>query len=394
MSERDTIKKVSFENTEIAFGHKTDKELGFSIFIFKMMQSPMMVKLGTSLANLALSINLPVVGLIKNTVFKQFCGGESINDCDSSIVKLGKANIGAILDYSVEGAEEEAVFDATKDEIIKVIEKAKNTPSIPVSCMKITGVGKFGLLEKVSANQELKQNEKLEYAKLIKRVEEICRKAYDCDVPIYIDAEESWIQIAIDRLTESMMRKYNKKKAIVFTTLQMYRWDKIEHLNKLVGEARQEGFIPGIKFVRGAYMEKENERAASMGYKSPIQPDKPSTDRDYNKALEIAMENIDILEICCGTHNEESSLLLTELMAKKGLENSHPHIYFSQLYGMSDHISYNLSNAGYNVSKYLPYGPVKATIPYLSRRAEENSAIAGQMGKELTLLLREKKRRQ
>lgn len=393
MNEAEPRKKVSFENTEIAFGHKTKKELDFSILIFKMMQNPALVKLGTSMANFALSARLPVTGLIKKTIFSQFCGGESIDDCDAAIVKLGKANIGAILDYSVEGADTEEVYDATKNELLQVIEKAKNTPSIPVSCMKITGVGRFDLLAKVSENKELSQAEKLEYAKVIRRVEEICRKAYDCNVPIYIDAEESWIQIAIDRLTESMMRKYNKKKAIVFTTLQMYRWDKLDHLKKLLAEARQENFKPGIKFVRGAYMEKENERASKMGYKSPIQPNKESSDKDYNEALKVAVDNIDILEICCGTHNEYSSMLLTELMAEKGLPNNHAHIYFSQLFGMSDHISYNLSNSGYNVSKYLPYGPVKATIPYLSRRAEENTAISGQMGKELSLLLKEKARR-
>lgn len=385
--------QISFENTEIAFSNKSDRELGFSIMIFNMMKNPSLVKASTSLANFGLKIGLPIVGIIKSTIYKQFCGGVSINDCDKTIVELGKANIGAILDYSVEGEEEESAFEATHDELIRVIEKAKNTPAIPVCCMKITGIGRFGILEKVQSGQELSLKEKKEYAKVVARVDNICQTAYSANVPIYIDAEESWIQLSIDRLAESMMRKYNKQKAIVFTTLQMYRWDKIDHLKKLISEAQKEKFKVGIKFVRGAYMEKENDRAQKMGYKSPIQPSKKSTDADFNKALNIAIDHLDCLEICCGTHNEYSSKYLTELMFAKDIPNNHSSIYFSQLYGMSDQISFNLSNAGYNVSKYLPYGPVKSTMPYLTRRAEENTSIAGQMGKQLELLIKEKERR-
>jgi len=384
---------ISFENTAIAFGHKSDKELNFSIWMFKLMQNQTLVKWSTSLANIALKLRLPISAIVKATIFKQFCGGETISECDKAIISLGKAEIGAILDYSIEGAQDEKTFDATTEELIRNSDKAAESPHIPVTCMKLTGIIRFGLLEKVSAEEELNEQEKQEYGRGVKRVHRICERAYSNNVPIYIDAEETWIQPAIDRLAEGMMRQYNKQKAIVFTTLQMYRHDQLDHLDLLLDQAKREGFIAGVKFVRGAYLEKENTRAAKMGYPTPMQPDKESTDRDYNKALEVSIENIAYISICAGTHNEYSSAYLTELMKKSDIPVNHPHIYFSQLYGMSDHISYNLANQGYLVSKYLPYGPVKATMPYLIRRAEENTAIAGQMGKELDLLLKEKIRR-
>ncbi len=384
---------ISFDNTAIAFGHKTDKELDFSIWLFKLMQNQALVKWSTSAAQLALYLRLPISGIVKATVFRQFCGGETIADCDKAIISLGKAGIGAILDYSIEGAQDEETFDSTTEELLKNSDKASSSPHIPVTCMKLTGIIRFGLLEKVSADVELSDIEKQEYSRGIRRVHKICERAHRNNVPIYIDAEETWIQPAIDRLAEGMMRQYNTEKAIVFTTMQMYRHDQIDHLNKLLEEAQREGFIAGVKFVRGAYLEKENERASKLGYPTPMQPNKESSDRDYNRALEIGVKHINQIAICAGTHNEESSQYLTELMKESGLPNNHPHIYFSQLYGMSDHISYNLANRGYQVSKYLPYGPVKATMPYLIRRAEENTAIAGQMGKELLLLTKEKNRR-
>lgn len=384
---------IAFENTAIAFEHKSNKELNFSIFIFKLMNNAKVVSILTSLTKIALKLHLPISPIVKATIFKQFCGGTSINDCDATIDQLGKAGIGAILDYSVEGAEEEEVFDTTKNELIKIIQKAKNNHHIPVSCMKVTGIARFSLLEKLSNGNELNENEKEEYRRVVIRFQEICNTAKQSNVPVYVDAEESWIQPAIDRLAESMMRIYNKEQAIIFTTLQMYRWDKLEHLNKLIEEAKHESFVVGVKFVRGAYMEKENERALKLGYKTPIQPNKEASDNDYNKALEIAINNINHISICAGTHNESSSMYLTQLMENHAISKNDKRIYFSQLYGMSDHISYNLAKYGYNVSKYLPYGPVNSTVPYLIRRAEENSSISGQMGKELSLLLAEKSRR-
>jgi proline dehydrogenase len=259
--------------------------------------------------------------------------------------------------------------------------------------MKMTAIGSFELLEKITSNDVLSKDEQREWDKMKNRLEVICKASYEADKPIYIDAEESWIQAAVDRLAEEMMSKYNKNKAIVFTTLQLYRWDRIDYFKQLIEQARSGSYKLGIKIVRGAYLEKERERARRLGYKSPINDTKAETDREYNKALEIFIENIDVVEICVGTHNEESCKLLVQAMAENKLLNNHPHIYFSQLYGMSDNISFNLANAGYNVSKYLPFGPVESTLPYLARRAEENTAIAGQMSKELEIIVKERRRR-
>jgi len=384
---------VSFEDTSIAFRHKTDKDINFSIWLFKLMQNPALVKLSTGAAQLALKLKLPISGIVKATIFKQFCGGETIEDCEKTIVSLGKGNIGAILDYSIEGAQDEQTFDATTEELLRISDRAKKSPHIPVTCMKLTGIIRFGLLEKVSSQEKLSDGEKQEYSRGVKRVHKICERAFVNDVPIYIDAEESWIQPAIDRLAEGMMRQYNSKKAIVFTTMQMYRHDQLNHLQQLLDQAKREGFIAGVKFVRGAYLEKENSRAQKMGYTTPMQPNKASSDKDYNEALRLCIQQLNHISICAGTHNEDSSLLLTQLMREFDIPKNHPHVYFSQLYGMSDHISFNLANQGYLVSKYLPYGPVASTMPYLIRRAEENTSIAGQMGKELQLLLKEKQRR-
>lgn len=384
---------LDFSNTELAFGHLSNKELNFSVSMFKLMQNAALMNTGIKLANLAMSLYLPISPIVKATVFKQFCGGVSLEDSLNAVAQLHQHGIGAILDYAVEGAETEPIFDATKDELIRVIQNAKTNEGIPVACMKMTGIVRFALLEKMQAKTQLTEAEKGEYRRAIDRFEEICQAATAADVPLYVDAEESWIQRAIDTWIEARMRVYNKEKAIIFTTLQMYRWDKMEHLEKLITESKKEGWYLGVKFVRGAYLEKENERAEKMGYKSPIQPNKPATDNDFNAAITLMMQNLEHVEICCGTHNEESSMLLTQQMSEKGLANNDRRIYFSQLKGMSDNISFNLAAHGYNVSKYLPYGPVKATIPYLTRRAEENSAIAGQMGRELSLLVQEKERR-
>jgi proline dehydrogenase len=257
----------------------------------------------------------------------------------------------------------------------------------------MTAIGSFDLFKKVTANDPLSTDEVREWNQVKDRFEEICEASYQADKPIYIDAEESWIQTAIDKLAEEMMAKYNCKKAIIFTTLQLYRWDRNDYFLKLIQHACSEGYNLGIKIVRGAYIEKERERAQRIGYKSPINATKAETDREYNKSVKIFIDNIDVVEICVGTHNEESCKLLLQLMAAKKFPNNHPHIYFSQLYGMSDNISFNLANAGYNVSKYLPFGPVESTLPYLARRAEENTAIAGQMSKELEIIVHERRRR-
>jgi proline dehydrogenase len=384
---------VSFKDTAIAFRGKTDKELFLSYLIFWLTKSPFLVKFLSQAAKITLAMGLPVKPIIKSTVFKQFCGGEQENEYANVVGKLGQSGIGAILDYSVEGTEDETGFESTKRELLKIIDKSKTNPDIPCTCMKMTGIGPFDLYEKITANETLTLEEQREWEKVKSRLETICKASFEADKPIYIDAEETWIQQAIDDLAEGMMSIYNKDKAIVFTTLQLYRWDRNDYFLKLIQRARTGGYKLGIKIVRGAYIEKERERAKRYGYRSPINATKEETDGEYDKAVEIFIDNIDVVEICVGTHNEASCKLLLKLMAEKNLPNDHPTIYFSQLYGMSDNISFNLANAGYNVSKYLPYGPVESTLPYLARRAEENTAIAGQMSKELEIIIKERNRR-
>ena len=384
---------VSFEDTSIAFQHKSDHELILSYLIFRLTKNPFLVKFLSQAAKFTLSIGLPVKPIIKATVFKQFCGGEKKEEYSKVIAKLSKAAIGTILDYSVEGTKDEVGFEDTKKKLLNIIEQSKANPNIPCTCMKMTAIGSFEIFEKITANDVLSKDEQREWNMVKDRLEEICKASYQADKPIYIDAEESWIQAAIDRLAEKMMSKYNKNKAIVFTTIQLYRWDRIDYFKRLIEQARSGSYKLGIKIVRGAYLEKEGERARRLGCKSPINATKSETDREYNKAVEVFIDNIDVVEICVGTHNENSCKLLVQYMAENKLANNHPHIYFSQLYGMSDNISFNLANAGYNVSKYLPFGPVESTLPYLARRAEENTAIAGQMSKELEIIVKERKRR-
>jgi proline dehydrogenase len=390
---KNTHTPVSFEDTSIAFQNKSDRELLLAYLIFGLTKSPFLVKFLSRAAKFTLSMGLPVKPLIKATVFKQFCGGEKESEYSNVIGKLGRAAIGTILDYSVEGTKDEAGFEATKKELIKIIEKSKINPNIPCTCMKMTAIGSFELFEKITAKEALDQDDEREWNRVKQRLDQICRASSMADKPIYIDAEESWIQGAIDALAEKMMSKYNTRKAIVFTTLQLYRWDRLDYLLRLIENARSGSYRLGIKIVRGAYLEKERDRARLIGYKSPVNASKSETDQEYDKAIEIFLDNMDVVEICVGTHNENSCKLLVQYMADHKIANNHPRIYFSQLYGMSDNISYNLASAGYNVSKYLPYGPVESTLPYLSRRAEENTAIAGQMSKELEIIVKERRRR-
>ena len=357
------------------------------------MGNPTLVNVGKGLTSFALAIRFPIKPFIKPTIFKHFCGGESIDECDETIAELGNFNIGTILDYSVEGIESEADFDANTKELIATILKGRGNKHIPFSVFKVTGIARFALLEKINAKTELTADEQAEFARVEKRINTICKAAFETNTPVLIDAEESWIQDCIDDLADEMMRRYNKQKAVVYNTLQMYRWDRLEFLKKSHAKAQAEGYILGVKVVRGAYMEKERDRAEKMGYKSPIQPDKAASDRDYNLAMDYCVERINEIWLVAGTHNEESSMHVAKLMQKHNIEATDPKVYFAQLYGMSDHISYNLSNAGYNVAKYVPYGPVKEVIPYLIRRAQENTSAAGQTSRELKLIIQEKQRR-
>ena len=384
---------ISFDNTEIAFQSKSKSELRKAYYLFKLMGKPLLSRLGGQIANMAIKLHIPITRLIKNTIFHQFCGGENIENCTNKINQLAIHNISTILDYSVEGKASEKDFKKTMEQTIDVLNFARGNKNIPFAVFKITGLARFQLLEKINLCEELSISEQQEYDRVIHRINKICKKAHQYKIPIMIDAEESWIQDAIDSIVETMMKTYNKEQAIVYNTIQMYRLDRLDYLKKLHEDSKENGYFIGVKVVRGAYLEKENERARKMGYPTPIQPNKKACNEDYNSALKYACENIHGISICAGTHNEKSSLLLTNLMQLYNIENNNQKIYFSQLLGMSDHISYNLANKGYNTVKYVPYGPVKEVLPYLIRRAEENRSIAGQTGRELKLIIQEIKRR-
>ncbi|MDQ3108763.1 MAG: proline dehydrogenase family protein [Bacteroidota bacterium] len=384
---------VSFDNTEIAFSGKSDADLRRSFWLFRMIGSPTFVKIGKAMTTFALNLHLPIKGMIKATIFKQFVGGETIEECNRTVEVLGKFRIGTILDYSVEGKESEMDFDACCAETIATVERAKNDLHIPFCVFKVTGLARFALLEKVSAREKLSVEEASEFKRIHQRVEKICSTAHQHGKPIFIDAEESWIQHAIDELADDMMLKLNKEKAIVYNTFQLYRKDRLGFLRKSLERAKQHNYILGAKLVRGAYMEKERARAEKMNYPSPIQDTKENTDRDYDAALHFCVGHIDRIAVCAGTHNESSSLLLVKALEEKNIVHDHPHIFFSQLLGMSDHISFNLASDNYNVAKYVPYGPVKEVLPYLIRRAQENTSVKGQTGRELSLIIKEKKRR-
>jgi proline dehydrogenase len=382
---------VSFNNTEIAFKPKSNKELKRSYWLFKLIGNPGLVKIGAKVTPLAL--NMGFKGLIRATIFKQFVGGEDIHDCDKTIAYLGKFNIGTILDYSVEGKESETDFDHCLEETLDTIKKAHPNPHIPFCVFKVTGLARFELLRKVTEKETLTDAEKKEWERVRERVHKICQAAHDARQPIFIDAEESWIQQAIDDLANENMSQFNREKVIVYNTYQMYRHDRLKYLKDTLAEAEKFGFKVGAKLVRGAYMEKERKRAVEKNYPSPIQKDKLSADVDYDLAVEFCVEHIDRMALCAGTHNEVSSLKLVELMAKHKIQNNDGRIYFSQLLGMSDHISFNLAASNYNVAKYVPYGPVKEVLPYLIRRAQENTSVKGQTGRELGLIIKEKQRR-
>lgn len=385
--------KRIFENTATAFAIKTDAELERAYFLFKLIANQPLVRIGTAVTNFAIKTNLPVEGLIRATVFDHFCGGVSEVDCMPVVDKLWEKGVSGILDYSVEGKDTEDPLDNALAVTLKILDFVKEKDAIPFAVFKPTGYGRFNLYVKKGTGEVLTTLEQEEWLRVVNRFEATCRKAHNLDVPLLIDAEESWMQDAADDLVEQMMIKYNKKKAIVFNTIQLYRWDRIDYLKKLQKKADKEGFKIGIKAVRGAYMEKENERAEELGHKSPICSSKKETDRNFDKAVSYMLEHLDTISIFAGTHNEESSYQLMKLMEEKNIPHNDPRIWFGQLYGMSDHISFNMAAAGYNVAKYLPFGPVRDVMPYLIRRAEENTSVEGQTNRELELIKKERKRR-
>lgn len=382
-----------FDDTEIAFEYRSDKDLKRADFLFSFMNSPLLTKAGMGATKLAMDWKLHVKGLIKKTIFQQFCGGETMEEAAQTASVLGKYNVGVILDYGVEGKEGETEFDHAVPEFIKAINYAASQKNIPFISLKVTGFSRFALLKKIHAGETLTGAEQQEWQRVYDRIKRICNAAYEANIMVLIDAEESWIQQPVDDLTDAMMELYNKTKVTVFNTFQMYRHDRLVFLQASDKKAIEKGYTLGAKLVRGAYMEKERARAADMGYPSPIQPDKAAADKDYDAGVLYCLERLKEIAVFIGTHNEHSCMLAARYMAEHGIPANHPHVYFSQLYGMSDNISFNLAHSGYQVAKYLPYGPVKDVIPYLLRRAQENTSVSGQTSRELSLIRKEIKRR-
>ncbi|HQV59121.1 MAG: proline dehydrogenase family protein [Chitinophagaceae bacterium] len=401
--------EISFDNTEFAFEYKSDKQLKKAHFLFSMMGKPWLVKIGTRLAPWSINAGLPVKGIIRNTIFSQFVGGETLEQTAAVASMLGKYNVQVILDYGVEGKEGENNFDQACEEFIRVINYAATQPNIPFMSVKVTGFARFSLLEKLDtimhsnegslmkrylkAVDGLSKEEKEEWQRIRHRVMRVCEAAAAKKIGVSIDAEETWIQDPVDALTILMMDSFNKESAIVFNTLQHYRHDRLKFLKDSYEAAVERKFILGAKLVRGAYMEKERRRAVEKGYPSPIHPDKENTDRDFNAGVKFCIDNIERVSLVVASHNEYSNLYAARLLMEKGLPLNHPHVHWSQLFGMSDNITFNLAHAGCSVSKYLPFGPIKDVVPYLMRRAQENTSVKGQTGRELGLIKKELKRR-
>lgn len=388
-----TLNQLSFEDTKIAFSSKTDFKLRKSYWIFAAMNQIWIVKLGTFFIKLLLFLHFPIKKLIKSTLFEQFCGGESIEECQKIITELHKGKIGTILDYSVEGEESEKSFQKTKSEIQETIRKAHQDSAIPFAVFKMTGIFQVELLEEFQTESGLTEENEAAFQHSKDILTDICQLAADLHVKLFIDAEESWIQTTIDVLAYEMMEKFNKDEAIIFNTYQMYRVDMLANLTEAITTAETKAYHLGVKLVRGAYLEKERIRAHEDEYSEPLHKEKEATDHDFNQGMLLCLEHIGAVNFCLGTHNEASCLQLTQAMAEAHIPNNHSHIYFAQLLGMSDNISYNLAAAGYNVAKYVPYGPVESVMPYLFRRADENSSIAGQTSREFSLLQKEVRRR-
>lgn len=384
---------LDFNDTKTAFVLKTDAQLRKAYWLFKLVASKSLVGLGKKASSLAIKLGLPIRTVVKETVYDQFVGGETIEECEPILQKLHQHKVYALLDYAVEGKESDADFDRTKDKIVRTIKYAVERDAVPFAVFKVTGVARFSILEKYTAGQPFSEFESRAWTRAKNRIEEICYTAARFGLSVMIDAEETWIQGAIDEVTQSMMERFNREKAIVFNTLQMYRTDRLEYLQEALARAEEKNYHLGVKLVRGAYMEKERERAREQKYPSPIQPDKAASDRNFDQGVAFCLAHLDRISLVAGSHNEQSAHHLAALIEEKGLAKDDPRIWFSQLYGMSDNLSFNLARAGYNVVKYLPFGPVNETLPYLIRRAEENSSAGGQTSRELGLIQQELKRR-
>jgi len=387
------IDRSLFENTETAFELKSDSELERAYFLFKMISSEPLVRIGTAATNFALKAHLPVEKLIRATVFDHFCGGVNEDDCLPVIDKLYTKGVSSVLDYSVEGKSVENQFDNALAKILKIINFCDEREAMPIVVFKPTGFGRFLLYQKKTEGVALTSEEEAEWDRIVGRFDAVCKLAKEKDVEVLIDGEESWMQDAADDLVEEMMRRYNKDVAVVYNTLQLYRWDRLDYLKQLHERAKADGFKIGMKIVRGAYMEKERERALDKGYDSPICENKKATDDNFDETLNYILQNLKDISVFIGTHNELSCYLAMDLMKTHNISKEDNRVWFGQLFGMSDHISFNLAAQGYNVAKYIPFGPVKDVMPYLIRRAEENTSVSGQTSRELSLLKTERKRR-
>lgn len=384
---------ISFADTSIAFSYKSDRSLKKSYLLFFFINSPFLTKLGTNIVKLAFKVKAPVKGIVKSTLFSQFCGGESIETCDQTIRMLGRYGVKSILDFAVEGNSPGHDMDETTEEILRTVDHAARNPLTPFSVFKPSGIAPIRLLEKIQLKQKLTPDEEVEFEKVRERFYRIARRAHGKNVALLIDSEDSWYQDPVDNLANELMYEFNREKAVVYNTYQMYRKGMLDHLKEAERTGVEKGFYVGAKLVRGAYMEKERIRAREKGYEDPILPDKAATDRQYDAGQDFCLDHIDHMALASCTHNEESNRKLVEGMIRRGLKPDDPRVYFAQLYGMSDHITFNLAHAGYNVAKYLPYGRVEVVLPYLIRRAEENTSIAGQSSRELRLISQEMKRR-
>lgn len=381
------------EDLKTAFSTKSDEELKLAYFLFRMMGKPSLVKLGGIATIWALKLRLPIKGLIKGTIYRHFCGGETAQQAQRAIRRMANARVHTVLDYAAEAQEDEPGFDFVLDEIMRNIRLAKVTGEIPYISVKLTGIGSRNIFRKLQGQEALTPNEQIAFARTERRLDMICKAAAEANITVYLDAEESWLQQPMDELAEKMMLRYNERRAVVFNTLQMYRTDRVAYLTDLIKRSEGYDVVLGIKIVRGAYLEKEQERAAAHNYPSPVFTVKADTDRNFDKAIDICLQHLHRVELCAATHNEASTRYLVNQINGQGIADHQNRIHFSQLYGMSDNLTFNLASAGFNASKYLPYGDVATTLPYLIRRAEENTSIAGQMGRELSLLEAEMKRR-
>ena len=388
------VTRLDFADTEKAFAPRTDQALKQSYWLFKALSFPSVVAMGPTFTDCALKLKLPVKGILKATIFKQFCGGESVDDCQKTIDWLYENQVGTILDYATEGFDSDENFDRTLNQILECIQKAQKEQAIPFCVFKPTGVIPFSLMEKASIDHKLTKQEQAALDRGVARFEKICHQGADRGVPVFVDAEETWIQPFVDKLVGQMMRTYNRSRAIIYNTVQMYRHDRLKFLDRLIKEATAENFQIGVKVVRGAYLEKENDRAARLGIESPLYQSKEETDAAYDEAIDLLMKNVDRCYICAGTHNEESTKKFTKLILESGRDLKDPRFYFAQLLGMSDHLTFNLASSRFATAKYVPYGPLEDVLPYLARRARENSSVKGQTGRELRLIREELDRRQ